>query len=59
MIEDDNKWQAESDASTLIQAAEIKRDKKRLQSAMKLLKEKQSATDAAVTAAKGTKGAGA
>lgn len=39
-------WQAESDASTLIQAQEIKQDKKRLKRAMVHLRKRKKAINA-------------
>lgn len=41
-------WEAENDASTLIQAAQIKRDAKRLAAAKKVLAEKAKATNEAL-----------
>lgn len=39
--EDDDKWRAESDLSTLLEAAKIKKDKKRYAAALRCAKEKR------------------
>lgn len=49
---EEDKWRAESDAETLIHAAEIKGDKKRLKAALSVLEDKKKATDVATASAK-------
>lgn len=45
-MSEDNKWKAESDLRTLIEAEEIRKDSKRMKAAMAVAKEKREAMTA-------------
>lgn len=48
MVKEEARWKAESDADTLIRAAEIKQDPARLKAAKKVLQDKKAAANMAV-----------
>jgi hypothetical protein len=48
MAKQEAQWRAESDADTLIRAAEIKNDPDRLKAAKKILQEKKAAANTAM-----------